>query len=549
MGCAIATMAGALKTKSKAQKASEKVAKAREEFFTNITHELRTPLTVVLGMADRLANGKLAQQETPQSAGKIILRQSKNLSDLVENLLDFSKIKSALNPPQTKSGDIVKHIQTVVENFEQFAKDKNVVLKFLPEIDSLNAIYPNDYLDKILNNLISNAIKYSKPTDGFVNVATNYHDKTFFIKVTDNGIGISTENLKHIFDYFFRENQFSGVTGTGIGLALTKLCVRAIGGRISVKSELGNGSEFLVEFPLQELPHIIPQKITETEDETLKKILIVEDNPDISYFISSELQNTYSVCCAGDGAEGLKKAAEIVPDLIISDVMMPNVNGLQMAEQIRNSQLLNHIPIIFVTAKTAEKDKIAGLNAGAVAYLYKPFNSNELNALIENLLAMRDSLRKKYSEVVLLQKINQKNINQEVEQQPENKQKVDSKSQDTKPIKEKSELNPQDIKFLEKFNLHLSNGIKIGTFDAETLAGNMCLSRSQLNRKILALTGLNTTAYIIRQRIGLAQKLLKDDAGMQVGDVTMQCGFDDVSYFSRIFKQVTGSTPRDFRKN
>ena len=534
---ATAMMASALKTKSKAQKTSEKLAKAREEFFTNITHELRTPLTVILGMAERLSKNTLTKDETPESTGKIILRQSKNLYNLVENLLDFSKIKSALNPPQTKNGDIIKHIETLTENFKQYAADKNVELKFSSNIEKLNAVYPNDYLDKILNNLISNAIKYSKSENGYVNVSLNYDNKTLTIKISDNGIGISPENINRIFDYFFRENKAENKSGTGIGLALTNLCVKAIGGRITVDSQLDKGSEFTVTMPLQKLPDLENQPNKNNENSTQKKILIVEDNADILYFISTELQSNYEIFNATDGIDGLNKASEIVPDLIISDIMMPNLNGLQMAEQIHKSELLNHIPLIFLTAKTTEKDKIIGLNAGAVAYLYKPFNTKELNAIVENLLTMRDNLKKRYSQAVNL-----------YDKMPKNEPKNEQKQEKSTP-KTITQSNPNDIKFLEKFNKYLSIELKKGTFDAETMASDMCLSRSQLNRKILALTGLNTTAYIINQRINLAKKLLKDDFDLQVGDIAMQCGFEDVSYFSRIFKQITGCTPRDYRKN
>lgn len=345
------------------------------------------------------------------------------------------------------------------------------------------------------------------------------------------------------FDTFYRASNSGEHVGTGIGLSLVKLCADNLGGTVDLKSVVGEGTCFTVTLPLmrtseqdvsEDVQQYQPQTIDAVEvapelpsddsphdDLAPQKhqpvILVVEDNPDIRYFIKTELRGEYNVITANDGADGLQLASQQIPDLIISDLMMPHMDGLQLTQEVRSSELLNHIPIIMVTARSTQQDRITGVGAGVDVYLYKPFNSEELNLRVEKLLEMRQLLRRKYSNAV--QQGTEKSV----------------------------ELGEPERKFIEKLHSEIDRCISDGSIDAESLAGAMCMSRSQLNRKILAITGFNTTAYVTRTRINKAKEMLKN-MDLSIGDVAFKCGFEDVSYFSRVFRQACSITPSQYRK-
>ena len=528
-----------LRNRKKMNRMLRKLERMRTDFYTNITHELRTPLTVILGYGKQLENGELANQEEVQAAGKYIRSQGESLLNLVNQLLDISKVKSNVAQPEWRKGNIVPYVQMIVESFSHAAKEKFITLRFAPKQNIIETDFVPDYVGKIVRNLVFNSIKYTGE-HGDVAVTLSEEKNVLELRVADNGKGISPEDLPHIFEAFYQGSNDSGTVGTGIGLSLVDSLVKAMGGRITVKSALGQGSVFTVQLPLrhgdgkwrdfeveedaqEEIPAIgasaddLPSGME--SDEAVPIILVVEDNADISRYIGSELKKSYSLRYAVNGREGADLAKEIIPDLIISDIMMPEMDGLAMCREVKASEITNHIPVIFVTARSSQEDKITGIEAGGDAYLYKPFSSDELNAQVESLLRSRMQLRKKFSESV---------------------------ASGDENAGEK--LSDKDQHFLNHLvDVAYSVMAESGS-DVETVASKMCMSRIQLNRKVQAITGETSFAYLLRIRLSRAKRLLDDPKNFKIGDIAFKCGFEDFAYFSRVFKQKYGVTPSQYRK-
>lgn len=360
------------------------------------------------------------------------------------------------------------------------------------------------------------------------------------LRVADNGRGIAPEDMPHIFEAFYQGSNDSGTVGTGIGLSLVDSLVKAMGGRITVKSAIGQGSVFTVDLPLSHgdgkwRDFEVDKEASEgrqaidvpadglpsgvESDDAASIVLVVEDNSDISRYIGSELKKSYALRYAVNGREGADLAKEIIPDLIISDIMMPEMDGLAMCRELKASEITNHIPVIFVTARSSQEDKIKGIEAGGDAYLYKPFSSDELNAHVESLLRSRMQLRRKFSESVA--------------------------SGDENAGEKLSDRDQQFLNHLidVAYSVMADNGS-----DVETVASKMCMTRTQLNRKLQAVTGETSSAYLLRIRLSRAKRLLDDPKNFKIGDIAFKCGFEDFAYFSRVFKQKYGVTPSQYRK-
>lgn len=527
-----------LHTRNARQRIIRKASLAREQFFTNITHEFRTPLAVILGLGRQLEKEEIADAEQVRSAAKMIVRQGDSLLELINQLLDISKVRSAVGDAKWMHGDLVTYVGMVLQNFQSYANSKRIDMSYSHSLTSLEADFVPDYATKIVSNLVSNALKFT-PTYGKVNVTLEQSGSNKVkLQVFDTGRGIDPEALPRIFDVFYQERIENGEMGSGIGLSLVKMIVEAMNGTVDVESIVGQGSTFTVILPIkapqEALPlgdmhpsvNELPEEASETPNEQpanvaredpLATILIVEDNQDIARYIGMHLSH-YKLHYARTGNEALQKAQEAMPDLIITDLMMPGeINGQELCRRLRGSDLLNHIPIIVITAKNTEESRIQVFQAGADAYLVKPFNSDEMMVLIEKLLERQLVLRQKYM------------------------QQLDD---DQKP----KPLSPQDRHFLNKLTDNIYSLMAKGDADVESLADRMALSRSQLNRRVLAVTGQNTSSYMMRVRLSRAKRLLKADVQMPIGEVALRCGFDDVAYFSRIFKQAFDLTPSQYRK-
>ena len=525
--------------------------RVREIFFRNVTHEFRTPLTVILGISQQLENQEIEDLGQVRSAAKMIVRQGNSLLALINQLLDISKIRSAVGDPRWRHGDIIAFTNMIIQNFLPYAESKRQELTFTHSLTQLEMDFVPDYVQKMLSNLLSNSVKYT-PQYGKINVTVEQWGNKIKLLVFDTGRGIPKGETAHIFDAFYQGERLGEEIGTGIGLSLVKLTVEAMDGTVTVDSIEGQGSTFTIilptkhadaqktdEYPQFDASELKPEAIGLSKDqenddqpqfsmqnEALqmaisegKQILIVEDNQDIAHYIAQHL-TLANLLFARNGAEGLQKAKETVPDMIITDVMMPGeVNGLDLCRSIRSDELLNHIPIIIISAKTTEDDRIEGLDAGADAYLVKPFNSEELLVRVKKLLERQQRMREKMANL-----------------------SVDDSTPDTT-------MTASDRQFLNRVIDTTYRLMAKGNVDMETLASEMALSRNQLNRKIMALTGQNSSAYIMKLRLARAKRLLKADITMSVGDVALKCGFDDMGYFSRVFKQSFDMTPTQYRKN
>lgn len=536
----------------------KQLADLRENFFTNITHELRTPLTLILGLSREMSQSSQLCDELREKA-HTIERQGDSLLTLINQLLDISKIKSAVGDPDWRNGNIVAHVAMIVESYREYAHSQNIDLRLVAR-EAVEMDFVPDYVNKVMNNLLSNAFKFT-PQHGIVTITLRRENKRLHVEVADNGRGIAPESLPHIFDTFYQAADRACNLGTGIGLTLVKQIVDAVGGIISVESTLGKGSHFRLDLPIKNdirlkaspdhgvnrplLPHVAPPITPETEHPDKCRILVIEDNRDVADYIGSQFGGRYNLHYATDGNEGLRQALELVPDIIITDLMMPGIDGIEVCRRIRNNDIVSHIPLIMVTAKITEAERVKGLEAGADAYLAKPFNSDELRTRVEKLLESRQRLREKYARELT---------------RPLAPMLSESSPSISAPSPSTSDIALADIadnprtkaaaRFLSKltatFDRLLEQKLEI---DVTLLASEMCMSNSQLYRKITALTGQTPTAHLHQLKINRAQTLLISDPGMNLSEVAERSGFKDYSNFVRVFKNICGVTPTEYKKH
>ena len=513
----------------------KKMSSMRETFFTNITHEFRTPLTLILGLSQ-----ELQQEESEQirERAESIERQGQGLLTLINQLLDISKIKSSVGDPRTCRGNVTAHIAMIVDSYRDYASSRDIELIYQPQ-DQVEMSFVPDYVNKVFNNLLSNAFKFTPP-QGKISITLWRADDSVYIDLSDTGHGMDRETVEHAFDPFYQAESDSKHIGTGIGLALVKQIVQASKGQISIESKLGEGTTFHIIVPIindQAAPQqtlsaatnmpLLPHQETDLQDSECEqdescRLIVIEDNHDIAHYIGSQFEDHYSVSYATDGEEGFRKAVELVPDLIITDLMMPGVNGLELCRQIRSNEIVNHIPIIVVTAKVSEEERIRGIEAGADAYLTKPFNTTELRMLVERLLDSRKTLRQKFAQIVIK--------GQEPDESETNK------------------LEEADITFLTKVAALVDQQISQNkNTNVEEIASSLYMSSRQLYRKLKALTGYAPSAYILRLKIRKACELMDADAEMSLTDVAYQSGFDTYSNFSRSFKNICEVSPSKYR--
>lgn len=525
-----------VRIKSKTQKIMRHMETVRSKFFTNITHEFRTPLTVILGIAKRLSEKTGKDQEYIASL-QTIIHQGDHLLNLVNQLLNISKVRSSIEEPDWRTGDIVAFIRMIVENFQIFAQQKHLDLIFVPQQTFLQVDFVPEYFRKIIHNLLSNALKYT-PRGGRIFITTTQEKNNVLIQIADSGNGIDKQDLPHIFKTFYQGHNSCMDMGTGVGLSLAHQMVETMGGQITVKSAIGKGTVFSVMLPLKHgasqwekwVPsepdkNIIPfftipnpsLHETESSNQDTITILLVEDNQDVAFYIGDLLKDRYRLLYAREGKEGLEKAIEYMPDLILTDLMMPGMNGFDLCREIRNSIVLNHIPIIIITAKSEDMDRVQGIEAGADAYLLKPFNTDELYVRIAKLLEQRRILREKYSHAL--------------------------HNNCTETVK----LFPADQVFIDRLTDIIYSQISDTSLNSDKIAEKMCMSKSQLNRKVRVITDNNTTVYITHIRMEKAKRMLSSN-DMPIGDIAIQCGFEDVGYFGRVFKQTFRMTPSQYRK-
>jgi signal transduction histidine kinase/CheY-like chemotaxis protein len=523
--------------------AMKSLDRMRSNFFTNITHELRTPITVINGLSNHL----LSEPDDPGSPQfkdlDAIRRQGEQLLHLVNQLLDFSRSEAGVDKPRRRCGDIVEYLRVVAEPYVQYARSRGIELIVYSEAESLTMNFAPSHLGRVMANLLSNALKHCREGD---RIAVHFrHDaatRKCRIQVKDSGEGIAPETLAHIFElYYTTASGNAGHTGSGIGLALSKRLIEETDGTITVESAPGKGTEFVIILPVSDAP-IPPDELDRTEapvvapvsdiimdggteefaseaaGEERKTILIVEDNRDVAHYISTILDGKYSLLYAKDGSEGLRMAEQHIPDLIITDVMMPVKDGYAFTADLRASLPVQHIPVIMLTAKGETDDRLEGLKAGADAYLSKPFDERELTVRIKQLLDSRAMLMTTYSNALL-------------DGGAKNGADTD-----------------HNMTFIGRLSIMVSSRLDDEAYFPDGLAADMCLSHSQLNRKMKAMTGYTIFSFVMRMRLDKArQMLLKRDKS--IAEIAYTCGFNDPAYFTRSFKEVFGYTPSQYIKN
>ena len=503
----------------------------KNRLYTNITHEFRTPLTIIQGESERLQ--QISEQASIKQSLGNIRRNGLQLLTLINQMLDLSRLDSQRIPIAWSQDNLIGFLKYLLASYHSYAKSKQIRLHFLPHWPSLEMDFDPEKVQYIIGNLIANAIKYTQAEgDVYLQTESIQQDGKAHLKISvkDNGPGIPAEDLPHIFNRYYRVSE--GRVGSGIGLNISKEYVELLGGEITVESQLGVGTLFNVLLPItQNAPKksVVPNLQVEDEnqsalgrviafpedqllDGTDKPIVLVaEDNPEIAHFLRETLEFTYQLAFAPNGKIGVEKAQEIIPDLIVSDVMMPEWDGFALVKQLKAATPTSHIPIILLTAKSDQRSRITGLEQGAQAYLAKPFQIQELQLLIRNLIALRDE-----------QQVN----NREAKQKPKTN-------------------NPEEL-FLNQLKKLLAENLSDDSYGIPEVCRGLGISRVHLHRKLKALTGESTSQYIRNYRLRKA-KILLETKDLNISEVAYSVGFKDPAYFSRTFSELFGESPSESR--
>lgn len=482
-------------------------SRLREDFFTNITHEFRTPLTVILGLSRKIRENTEVPQSVSDKASTIE-RQGNRLLTLVTQLLDISKVKSVIGEPNWQHGNICAQVAMLLETYIDYAANRGVTLKYHYD-QAIEMDFVPDYVNKVMSNLVSNALKFT-PNGGTISVNLYQRGDRLHIDVSDTGHGISSDKLAHIFEPFYTTGDMGEAKGTGIGLALTQEIISHLNGTITAESQVGKGTTFHIVMPIQNRS---ADPVTETEIGNSGKpiIVVAEDNADVADLLCSQLEPFYEVVAARDGVEALKHAGEIIPDLVITDVMMPNMDGMALARAIRANDLTAHIPIIMVTARVTEQDRIEGIKAGADAYLVKPFNTEELLTRVAKLLEQRIMLRDKYAQTIT-----------------------------QAPVSDDAIEDHFLARVEQVIVAHINKGEDI---TVTMVADDLNITARQLHRKVTGLINQSPAALIRITRINCAKTIMAAKPEMPLKSVALACGFTDYSHFAKVFRTVTGVSP------
>ncbi len=522
---------------------------AKSRLYTNITHEFRTPLTIILGMADQVRKDP---KNWFNEGLSLILRNGKQLLNLVNQLLDLSKLESGHLPLKMIQGDLVSYLDYITESFHSYADSKDIRIHFRSDFPVLVMDYDPPKLQNILSNLLSNAIKFT-PAGGdvFVDLRAANHvpgskekgelqTTAIALQVSDTGEGIAPEHLPRIFDRFYRADDSSirRGEGTGIGLAMVHELVKVLGGRIEVESEPGKGARFSVTLPVRrkaETPSRQPGDMGEPLSDTVYvekekaaeavspdssgryTALLVEDNADVAVYLSSVLSVQYQIVIAANGQAGIDKALELTPDIVISDVMMPEKDGFTLCRELKTDERTSHIPIILLTAKADQKSRIEGFAHGADAYLAKPFHQEELLVRAEKLIEGRRRLQERFQRKGSLLHLLQA-----------------------------GSPTGEDL-FLQKAVRIIESRMSDENFGMPQLCRELNMSRTNLFRKLKALTGKSATLLIRTLRLEKARELL-ESREMNVTEVAFAVGFNSPNYFARVFREEFGIAPSETGK-
>lgn len=502
----------------------------KSNFFANISHEFRTPLTLIKGpVQEQLAHESLS--DSNRAHLQMINRNADRLLSLVDQLLDLSKLESGSLKLNIESASLSSFAKVVVAPFQYLAEQKGI--EFITNIPEMgDCSFDKDILEKIVVNLLSNALKYT-PEGGKIQYQQKVNGHLAIIEVRNTGVGIPKDQQKKIFDRFYQMGKNQG--GVGIGLALVKELVILHKGSINLTSNENEYTCFEVQLPIADTNYATDERASDSqirETPFLKEeadylstapdiidgekpiMLIVEDNSDLRELIWGLFNTYYSILQAENGEEGIQKAIEHVPDVIISDVMMPIKDGVELSQTLKADERTSHIPIILLTAKAGEENELKGLETGADEYMVKPFNNEILKVRVEKLIELRTQLRERYSQEVILQ---------------------------PKDIA----ISSVDERFLDRVQSIIDSHLTKSDFTAELFSKEIGMSRMQLHRKLKALIGLSTSEFIRSQRLKMAAQLL-DTSDVNMSEVAYAVGFNDPSYFAKCFKDAYGCTPSQY---
>ncbi|GHU56949.1 hybrid sensor histidine kinase/response regulator [Bacteroidia bacterium] len=517
-------------------KQQEEINRIRTNFFTNISHEFRTPLTLIIGPLKRLIGED--EKEERKQAGMLILRNAGRLQHLINQILDLNKMEEGKMFLHVQSLELVSYVSHVLEMFTELTRQKNISLIYTWSPDVIEVWYDKDMLEKCLNNLLFNALKFTSES-GKIEVNVKQTDEgTVLLTIRDTGIGMDKETLEHVFDRFYQGPNQSYSIGTGIGLHLTQSIIQLHKGSISVESEEGKGSTFTMTI-LPGNEHFKPEEIAPTEEpprneeevfmEELKQmtvkasknvkpadgeqptLLLIEDNSDMRLYIKQEMADDYQIEEAADGSTGLLKAQKLMPDLILLDIMMPGMSGLDLCRTLKTDLETSHIPIVILTAQEDFEHQMEGVESGADSYITKPFNTKFLRATIDNLIEIRRRMKDRFSKSIQMDA-------QEVT------------------------LTSTDERLLQRTIDYIRANIENPELSVEIMSRDLGLSRTHLHRKLKALTGQSPVEFIKLIRMKQAAYLL-DTGKLTVSEVGYLVGYNTPSYFSTCFTAHFGMSP------
>lgn len=523
---------------------AEQAHQAKLNFFTNISHEFRTPLTLIFAPLGELISNTRIQQDTKQTL-QLIQRNAMRLYRLVSQLMDFRKIEFKKMKPHVSETDLIGFTNEIVGSFKVLAKNKNIDLKFFTTERSLFVWMDNTMLDKVIFNVLSNAFKFTND-HGLIHVSVSKDNDNAIIKIEDDGIGMTKEVIDHAFEPFF-QGEYENYKGTGLGLALSKELMELHHGSIKVKSERNKGSVFIITLPLgnahfekSEFESNVNKESAVNEDADIYTtdlyninnipkesfgsilpkyltVLIIEDNDEMRDYLSSKLGTEYNIIEAADGNSALQSAFDAVPDLILCDIVIPGKNGLELTEIFKSDVRTSHIPVILLTAKDQENQKIEGMETQADAYITKPFNLLFLQKTIKSLLQNREKIKDHYSGEIF----------------SEEKSQVSKK---------------EDRKFIIAFTAVVENNISNDKFGVNDICTELRISRVQLYRKVKALLNCNVNDYIVNTRLQKAKYYMQHES-LSISEIAFKSGFSSAAYFSTVFKSKFGVTPSAFKES
>lgn len=542
-------------------------------FFTNVSHELRTPLTLIADPVDRLLDEGKSEGEDRMLL-QMVQRNVNVLMRQVNEILDFRKVQNGKMQLKVSSFAIGKAFRMWCDDFEGAARHKGITLRFLSEVDEDSMILADrDKVSHIYLNLMNNALKYT-PKGGTIITMLGKEHEHYIIKVRDTGVGIESEDLPHVFTRFFQAKNSTG--GTGLGLAIVEAFTRLHQGEVTVESKKGEGTCFTVSIPesccdtdslysnfspkgegnaptgclaslsptgegvggsplkekplLESLSVSMQQRLSDvvsTDEGSRPEVLIIDDNDDVRTYLHAILKEHYHVMEAVDGRQGLSVARKTVPDIVICDIMMPVMDGLEFTRQLKTDTVTSHIPVILLTARSLDEQKVEGYEYGADSYIIKPFHTKVLLARVENLLKSRQTLRLAFASA---------------EHDGEDGNTVDVAAESAKETK----MGDRDMAFVARLRELIQANLCDSDFNVERIGEEIGLSRVQLYRKVKALTGLSPVELLRTARLQRGKRLL-ETTDMTVSEVAYDTGFTSPSYFTKCFKDEFGQSPNEWR--